>query len=72
MKKQELSESSDKYKSERYEQRDALLVDDPNAQLHQLRSLIDEGLNSGPAEKWNANDFLKEMTQESMSNKRHL
>jgi len=41
-----------------------LLEGQNNAKLQRLRRLIDEGLNSGSAEEWNADDFLKEVKLE--------
>ena len=35
-----------------------------NSKLEQLRKLIDEGLNSGEAEDWNAKEFLAELKRE--------
>ena len=47
--------------------RDALrLLQEKNAssKLEKLRRLIDEGLNSGPAEEWNAESFIREVKRE--------
>lgn len=41
-----------------------LLEGQGSAKLQRLRRLIEEGLNSGPAEEWNAEDFLKEIKRE--------